>query len=196
MEIPIFPLNGAVLFPGTSLPLNIFEKRYIEMVDYALSKDRYIGMIQSDEENNLYKIGCIGKIHSFSETTDGRYLISLQGTNCFKVKNELNKIHKFRLIEAELLDFEEDKNIINEKQKKALLEKYNQYIKVKKINLNLKEIQNIDFNQIIKFIAMISPFSHIEKQVLLETKNLDDFYRKLQSILELEIVEDNNKTIN
>ena len=80
MEIPIFPLNGAVLFPGTSLPLNIFEKRYIEMVDYALSKERCIGMIQSDEKNNLYNIGCIGKIHSFSETTDGRYLISLQGT--------------------------------------------------------------------------------------------------------------------
>ena len=96
-----------------------------------------------------------------------------------------------------MLDFEEDKNIINEKQKNNLLEKYSQYIKVKKINLNLEEIQNIDFNQIIKFIAMISPFSDIEKQVLLETKNLSDFYKKLQSILDLEIVEDNNsKTIN
>ena len=197
MKIPIFPLNGAVLFPGTSLPLNIFEKRYIDMVDYALSKERCIGMIQSDEKNNLYNIGCIGKIHSFSETTDGRYLISLQGTKCFKVKNELEKKYKFRLIEVEILNFEEDKNLINEKQKNNLLEKYSQYIKVKKINLNLEEIQNIDFNQIIKFIAMISPFSDIEKQVLLETKNLSDFYKKLQSILELEIVEDNNnKTIN
>ena len=198
MEIPIFPLNGAVLFPGTSLPLNIFEKRYIEMVDYALSKERCIGMIQSDEKNNLYNIGCIGKIHSFSETTDGRYLISLQGTSCFKVKKELEKKHKFRLIEAEILSFEEDKKLINEKQKDNLLEKYSQYIKVKKINLNLEEIQNIDFDQIIKFIAMISPFSNIEKQVLLETKNLSDFYKKLQSILELEIVEndDDNKTIN
>ncbi len=197
MEIPIFPLNGAVLFPGTSLPLNIFEKRYIEMVDYALSKERCIGMIQSDEKNKLYNIGCIGKIHSFSETTDGRYLISLQGTNCFKVKKELEKNYKFRLVEAEMLDFEEDKNIINEKQKNNLLDRYSQYIKVKKINLNIEEIQNIDFNQIIKFIAMISPFSDIEKQVLLETKNLSDFYKKLHSILELEIVEDNNsKTIN
>ena len=198
MEIPIFPLNGAVLFPGTSLPLNIFEERYIEMVDYALSKERCIGMIQSDEKNNLYNIGCIGKIHSFSETTDGRYLISLQGTSCFKVKNELEKKHKFRLIEAEILNFDEDKKFINEKQKNNLLEKYSQYIKVKKINLNLEEIQNIDFDQIIKFIAMISPFSNIEKQVLLETKNLSDFYKKLQSILELEIVENNNnnKTIN
>tara|TARA_B100001057_G_scaffold395109_1_gene404535 strand:- start:91 stop:684 length:594 start_codon:yes stop_codon:yes gene_type:complete len=197
MKIPIFPLNGAVLFPGTSLPLNIFEKRYIEMVDYALSKERCIGMIQTDEENKLYNIGCIGKIHSFNETADGRYLISLQGTNCFKVRKELEKKHRFRLIEAEMIDFEEDRNFINEKQKNNLLEKYSKYIKVKNINLNLEEIQNIDFNQIIKFIAMISPFSDIEKQVLLETKNLNEFYKKLQSILELEIVEDNNnKTIN
>ena len=197
MKIPIFPLNGAVLFPGTSLPLNIFEKRYIEMVDYALSKERCIGMIQSNEKNNLYNIGCVGKIHSFSETTDGRYLISLQGISCFKVRKELEKKHKFRLIEAEMLEFDEDKNFINEKQKNNLLEKYNQYIKVKKINLNLEEIQKIDFNQIIKFIAMVSPFSDIEKQALLETKNLNDFYERLQSILELDILEDNNnKTIN
>ena len=198
MEVPIFPLNGAVLFPGTSLPLNIFEERYIEMVDYALSKERCIGMIQSDEKNNLYNIGCIGKIHSFSETADGRYLISLQGTSCFKVKKELEKKYKFRLIEAEALDFMEDKNSLNEKQKDNLLERYGQYIKIKKINLNLEDIQKVDFNQIIKFIAMISPFSDVEKQVLLETENLSDFYKKLQSIIELEIVENNihNKTIN
>ena len=197
MELPIFPLNGAVLFPGTSLPLNIFERRYIDMVDYALARNRLIGMIQTDNNNELYNIGCIGKIHSFSETTDGRYLISLQGTNCFKVKKELEKKYKFKLVEAEMLDFEEDKNIINEKQKNSLLEKYSQYIKVKKINLDLKEIQNIDFNQILKFIAMISPFSDIDKQVLLESMNLNDFYKKLKSILALEIVDDNNnKTIN
>ena len=128
MEIPIFPLNGAVLFPGTSLPLNIFEKRYIEMVDYALSKERYIGMIQSDKKNKLYNIGCIGKIHSFSETTDGRYLISLQGTNCFKIKKELEKKYNFRLVEAEMLDFDENINIINEKQKNNLLDKYSQSV--------------------------------------------------------------------
>ncbi len=197
MEIPIFPLNGAVLFPRTSLPLNIFEKRYIAMVDYALSKKRCIGMIQSDEKNSLYNIGCIGKIHSFSETTDGRYLISLEGTQLFTVKKELEKKYNFRIVEAEILSFEEDKSFINEKQKNKLLEKYSQYIKIKKINLKLDEIQNIEFDQIIKFIAMVSPFSDIEKQALLETKNLSEFYKKLYSILELEIAEDNNiKTIN
>ena len=197
MQLPIFPLNGAVLFPGTNLPLNIFEKRYIEMVDYALSKERCIGMIQSDEKNNLYNIGCIGKIHSFSETTDGRYLISLQGKNCFKIKKELQKSYNFRMIKAEILDFKEDKNYIDENEKNILLQKYRRYIKVKNIDFNISEIQNIDINQIIKFIAMISPFSDIEKQVLLETKNLNEFYDKLRSILELEIVEDNNnKTLN
>ena len=161
MEIPIFPLNGAVLFPGTSLPLNIFEKRYIEMVDYALSKERYIGMIQSDEKNKLYNIGCIGKIHSFSETTDGRYLISLQGTNCFKLRNELEKKHNFRLIEAEMLNFEEDKNLIDEKQKNNLLEKifemlrlldpnnilgrgYTYLVSSKKVVSNYSQFDNMD----------------------------------------------------
>ena len=103
MELAIFPLNGAVLFPGTSLPLNIFENRYIEMVNYSLARDRYIGMIQTDTNNKLYKIGCVGKIHSFSETNDGRYLISLQGTNCFKVIKELEPNYSFRIIEADLI---------------------------------------------------------------------------------------------
>ena len=144
MEIPIFPLNGAVLFPGTSLPLNIFEKRYIEMVDYALSKERYIGMIQSDKKNKLYNIGCIGKIHSFSETTDGRYLISLQGTNCFKIKKELEKKYKFRLVEAEKLDFEENKNIYRFASKE--IEKLN-YISDKTKKENLSNIISIEYAQ-------------------------------------------------
>ena len=197
MELPIFPLNGAVLFPGTSLPLNIFENRYIEMVNYSLARDRCIGMIQSDNNNKLYNVGCIGKIHSFNETNDGRYLISLQGINCFKIVKELDQNYNFRMVYTEVIENDESIIDLSDKEKENLLKKYREYIRIKNINLNLEEIQNIDFNQIIKFIAMISPFSDIEKQVLLETKNLSDFYKKLQSILELEIVEDNNsKTIN
>ena len=78
MQIPIFPLNGAVLYPETNLPLNIFEDRYIDMVDFALSNKRLIGMIQTDEKGKLFKVGCIGKITSFNETKDGRYLINLE----------------------------------------------------------------------------------------------------------------------
>ena len=104
MELPIFPLNGAVLFPGASLPLNIFEKRYLEMIDYSLARERLIGMIQTKDNDDLYNVGCIGKIHSFSETNDGRYLISLQGTKCFKVKKELEKKYNFRIISATIIN--------------------------------------------------------------------------------------------
>ena len=198
MELAIFPLNGAVLFPGTSLPLNIFESRYIDMINYALARERYIGMIQTNINKQLYNIGCIGKIHSFNETNDGRYLISLSGTNCFRVKKELNKSYNFRLVEAEVIDNnDENKNILSDKKKFDLLKKYKNYINVKKINLNLEEIENIELSQIIKFIAMISPFKDEDKQVLLETKNISDFYNKLLSIIDLEILGDfSNKTIN
>ena len=197
MKLPIFPLNGAVLFPGTSLPLNIFEERYLEMVNYSLARDRYIGMIQSDKKNNLYNIGCVGKIHSFSETNDGRYLISLQGINCFRVIKEENQKYNFRLVNAEIINNDENEDTFDDKQKFVLLNKYKNYIETKSINLGLEEIEKIELSQIIKFIAMISPFKDEDKQVLLETQDLQDFYRKLLSIIDLELVGNfDNKTIN
>ena len=197
MELPIFPLNGAVLFPGTSLPLNIFEDRYLKMVDYSLARDRLIGMIQSDKNKNLYNIGCIGKIHSFSETDDGRYLISLQGTACFKVIEELKAKYSFRLVNAGVLNYDESRIYFTDDQKNNLIEKYKNFIKIKGLNFNLEEIEKIEFSQIIKFFAMISPFNNIDKQALLETKDMSEFYDKLLSIIELEIVGNfSNNTIN
>ena len=198
MEFPIFPLNGAVLYPGTSLPLNIFEDRYIEMINYSLSINRQIGMIQSDENNNLFKIGCLGKIQNFNETNDGRYLISLQGINCFRIQKELEVKYKFRMVKAELIDtYVEDENIFSQNDKLTLLEKYRKYTKIKKINLDLEEIEKIELSQIIKFIAMVSPFKDIEKQALLETTSFEDLYNKIDSIIELEIMGQNsNLTIN
>ena len=197
MKLPIFPLNGAVLFPGTSLPLNIFEERYLEMVNYSLARDRRIGMIQSDKKNNLYNIGCVGKIHSFSETNDGRYLISLQGINCFRVIKEEDQKYNFRLVNAEIINNDENEDTFDDKQKFVLLNKYKNYIETKSINLGLEEIEKIELSQIIKFIAMISPFKDEDKQVLLETQDLQDFYRKLLSIIDLELVGNfDNKTIN
>ena len=131
MKLPIFPLNGVVLFPDTNLPLNIFEKRYLEMVDFALTRDRCIGMIQTTSNNLIYNVGCVGKINSFSETNDGRYLISLQGTNCFKVDKELEKTFNFRIVEAKLLNNLNSTNILlSKKQKINLLSKYEKYIAV------------------------------------------------------------------
>jgi len=197
MELAIFPLNGAVLFPGTSLPLNIFEKRYIEMVDYSLARDRLIGMIQSDTNNKLYNVGCIGKIHSFNETNDGRYLISLQGTSCFKVIKEIGNDFSFRLVRAEKISKNEDLGLLNASNKENLLKKYKNYIDLNQINLSLEEIEQIDITQIIKFIAMVSPFKDEDKQVLLETESLVEFYNKLLSILDLELVGNlSSNTIN
>ena len=197
MELPIFPLNGAVLFPGTSLPLNIFENRYLKMVNYSLARDRLIGMIQSDKNKNLYNIGCVGKIHSFSETDDGRYLISLQGTTCFKVIEELKVKYSFRFVNAGVLNHDESRIEFTDAQKNNLIEKYKNFIKIKGLNFNLEEIEKIDFSQIIKFFAMISPFNNIDKQALLETNDISEFYDKLLSIIELGIVGDfSNNTIN
>jgi len=96
MNISIFPLNGAVLFPKTNLPLNVFEDRYIAMVDYALSKDRLIGTIQTKNNGELFNIGCLDKIIGFNETNDGTYLINLEGISCFALKKEPTKQYNFR----------------------------------------------------------------------------------------------------
>ena len=190
MKLPIFPLNGAVLFPGTSLPLNIFEERYLNMVDYAMANERYIGMIQTDKNSNLYKVGCIGRIHSFNETNDGRYLISLQGSNCFKVKEELESNLSFRIVNASIIKTgDEDDLIFSDFQKNELLQKYRAYLQIKKIKIDLNEIDKISVEQLIKFIAMVSPLKDIEKQALLETKVINEFYKKLMSILELELID-------
>ena len=197
MELPIFPLNGAVLYPGTSLPLNIFENRYIEMVNYALARDRLIGMIQKNEDGDLYNIGCIGKIHSFNETGDGRYLISLHGTHCFRIIEELNLNFNFRIVNSDKIENNDDDSVFSEEQRVVLLNKYKNYIKAKRIKLDLNEVEKIEMIQLMKFIAMISPFKDVDKQVLLESLNLFDFYNHLLSIIELELVGDiSNSTVN
>ena len=198
MELPIFPLNGAVLFPETSLPLNIFEKRYIDMVNYSLAREREIGMIQTMNNGELCKIGCIGKIHSFNETNDGRYLISLQGLNCFEVVKEIDVDYSFRIVRANVIKGinKEDDKLDNDK-KSNILKKYKKYISFKKINIDLSEIDGIEIYQLMKFITMISPFKDIEKQALLETDNVEDFYYKLLSIIDFEIASElGNKTLN
>ena len=198
MELPIFPLNGAVLFPETSLPLNIFEKRYIDMIDYSLAREREMGMIQTMDNGELYKIGCIGKIHSFNETNDGRYLISLQGLNCFEVIEEINADYSFRVVKANVIKSRNnDEGELNIDDKSNILNKYKKYILSKKINIDLSEIDGIEIYQLMKFIAMISPFKNIEKQALLETKNVKDLYDKLLSIIDFDIASEFEKrTIN
>ena len=138
MHIPIFPLNGAVLFPKTNLPLNIFEDRYIAMIDYALSKNRLVGMIQSKNTGELFNIGCVGKIISFNETNDGRYLINLEGINCFVLKIELIKTYNFRIVDAMILENKSKKNYkLKSELKNKILDSYKRYIKEKNILIYL-----------------------------------------------------------
>ena len=157
------------------------------MIDYALRTQRLIGMIQTDNDKKLYKVGCIGKIHSFNETSDGRYLISLSGENCFRVLKEVETKYSFRMVKFNQLENLKEKNSFTKSEKISLLGYYEKYIKIKNLNLDLKEIKEIDCDQLIKFIAMISPFKNIEKQALLESESLKKFYLKLISIIELEI---------
>ena len=196
MYIPILPLNGAVLFPKTNLPLNIFEDRYIAMVDYAFSKDRLIGMIQSKNTGELFNIGCLGKIISFNETNDGRYLINLEGISCFILKKELTKQCNFRVVDAMILENKTKKNYkLKGELKNKILNSYKRYIKEKNININLSEIINIKIEQLAKFIAMVSPFDDIDKQMLLEITETEVFCEKLLSILEIEIANLNQEKI-
>ncbi len=197
MQIPIFPLNGAVLYPETNLPLNIFEDRYIDMVDFALSNKRLIGMIQTDKKGKLFKVGCIGKITSFNETKDGRYLINLEGMNLFLLKKEIDMGFKFRIIEGNSIKHNSNNLSIDSNVKKNLLNKYSKYIKNKKIDLNISELEKLTTKQLAKLIAMVSPFDHIDKQMLLEISIPNEFCKKLLSILDIELVNDGGgKTIN
>ena len=186
MIIPIFPLNGAILFPSTNLPLNIFESRYINMVDYALSKNRIIGMVQTKETKELFNIGCLGKITNFSETTDKTYQINLEGTNRFKIIKIIKNDHKFITVEAAEID---DDNFKKNKPKfvEKLLASFKRYLNVKKININTKEFENLDSINLAKIICVISPLDYLTKQMLLEFNNADDLCINLLSVLEIEI---------
>jgi hypothetical protein len=136
MQFPVFPLNGAILFPGTNLPLNIFEERYIKMVDYALSNDRLIGMIQTKKNKKIFDVGCLGKITNFSETSDGRYQINLEGINRYKIKKIINNKYDFITINGEILDY--NNNVIkkNSSLNKKLLLSFKNFIDFKKINFS------------------------------------------------------------
>ena len=194
MKFPIFPLNGAILFPGTNLPLNIFEKRYIEMVDYALSNNRLIGMIQKKENDDFFKIGCLGKITSFSETGDGRYQINLEGLNRFLLKKIVKSENNFIIIDGEILKSNEsikEKNSLNEK----LLFSFKKFLKIKNINFNFSEFENLDASSLAKIICIIAPLDHLIKQMLLEFDSDYELCKNLLSVLEIEMKnnEDNLK---
>tara|TARA_Y100000768_G_scaffold344222_1_gene290335 strand:+ start:526 stop:1170 length:645 start_codon:yes stop_codon:yes gene_type:complete len=190
-EIPVFPLSNFIIFPKTTVPLNIFEPRYIEMIDDAMKGNRTIGMIQPRKSKQtiptLYKVGCAGKIISFSETEDGRYLIVLSGISRFKIIEELETEKLYRKFKVDFEDFFYDLDEKNEEIKFSDLELIFKNLK----SLFIKQGYKIDWNELkkqsldqtINTLAMASPFSLEEKQVLLETINLNERKKKLEQIL-------------
>ena len=184
--IPIFPLSGIIFFPNTNLPLNIFEPRYIEMVDYALDGDSNIGMIQERENGGLYSFGCIGKITSCKKTSDGRYLINLMGQDFFELKNEIELKKIFRLAEVwiSLTNNKKASLNLNKLRILELLREYEQFMTNKGLEINLNYFKGVEKNNMIKFIAMSAPFSTADKQMLLETPSLNELFEKLIALLQ------------
>ncbi len=174
------------MFPGTNLPLNIFEERYVDMINYALGRDRHVGMIQQKKNNKLYNIGCYGKITVFNETADKRYLINLEGINCFKILKEVETSYKFRICEIETFNNYNNDNL-EDNLKIKLLEIYNEYNELKKINLSLDEISKLNIIDLLKLIVMVSPFDVNAKQMFLELKSNKDLYDNVLSMLEIEL---------
>jgi len=202
-RIPVFPLSNFIIFPKATVPLNIFEERYIEMVDDSMRGTRMIGMIQPKKTLNnsvpeLHEVGCLGRITSFNETEEGRYFIIINGLNRFKIVNEISNNKLYREFNVSYDEFENDKKLNDEEIKfsdlelifknlKKLFQK-NGYI------INWKEIEKQNLEQTINTLSMASPFSIEEKQALLESKDISSRKFKLEEILKTYIIDNFQNT--
>ena len=187
--IPVFPLNGVIYFPETNLPLNIFEQRYLDLVNDCYKSNKYMGMVQLKKESHeVYKIGCLGKITKFIKNKDGRVLINLSGISRFSIKKEINNSKLYREFEVEYKSFIEDVNVQDKNIKKInfeiLLNKIKKFFEKSGILLNWNEFNKLNLNQKINTLAMISPISCEEKQTLLETIAIDEKVEVLSNIIE------------
>ena len=193
-KIAVFPLSNFIIFPKTTVPLNVFEPRYIDMINDSMKSDKYIGMIQPknkkiDNENvpDLHNIGCLGKIISFKETKDGRYLIDLKGIIRFKILKEIKPFKSYRECEINFEDYFHDLNNEKEILKFSDLELIFKDLKTlfekRGFIINWKALEKQSLDETINALAMASPFSLEEKQVLLEAKNLDIRKTKIAEIL-------------
>ena len=192
--IPVFPLSNFIIFPKTTVPLNIFEPRYIEMVNNSMRADKFIGMVQpnitkdyADANPPLHKVGCLGKITSFKEADDGRYLIDLKGVIRFEIENEINSNKKYREFKISCENFLDDLDEKKENLKFSDLELIFKDLKTlfekRGFIINWKALEKQSLDETINALAMTSPFSLEEKQVLLEAKNLDIRKTKISEIL-------------
>mgnify|MGYP001279262087 FL=1 len=193
--IPIFPLSNFIVFPKTAVPLNIFEPRYLEMVNESMKAEKFIGMVQPKTMKNfdntklpiLHKIGCLGKINSFKETDDGRYLIELKGLIRFKIINEINNNKNYREVEVSfddyLHDLDEKKEDLKFSDLELIFKDFKSLFEKRGFIINWKALEKQSLDETINALAMTSPFSLEEKQVLLEAKNLNARKTKIAEIL-------------
>ena len=191
--IPVFPLSNFIIFPKTTVPLNIFETRYIDMINDSMRSNKFIGMIQPKKIINestppiLHKIGCLGKITSFKETEDGRYMIELKGLIRFNVIKEIKSNKKYREYEVNFNNFNKDLDDKKEQIKFSDLELIFKDLKSlfekRGFIINWKELEKQSLDETINALAMASPFTLEEKQVLLEAESLDVRKNKIAEIL-------------
>ena len=202
--ISVLPLSNFIIFPDTSVPLNIFEPRYIEMIDNSMKTDRIIGMIQPKKQKDgipqLYNVGCAGKITSFNETEDGRYLIVINGISRFKILKEINNNKPYRECEISFDEYIEDTkenyNEIKFTDLELIFKNLKTLFKKKGYLINWKELEKQSLDQTLNALVMASPFSLEEKQALLETININKRKIELEKILNTYVVDEfSNKTI-
>ena len=198
-QIPIFPLSGVIYFPKTNLPLNIFEKRYLDLVNYAIRKDKLMGMIQSKRKGDeLYKVGCLGKINDFKKSKDGKILINLTGITRFELLEEEENSKLYREFIVDYKKFSLDLNpTLEDINTKSLMTKAESFFKKNGLLLNWQEFEKLDNTQKINTLAMVAPITNEEKQKLLESVSLKEKVTALENIINFYLHEPNfnNQTI-
>tara|TARA_B000000565_G_scaffold140828_1_gene106461 strand:- start:109 stop:735 length:627 start_codon:yes stop_codon:yes gene_type:complete len=196
-KISVFPLRGAIFFPKTNLPLNIFERRYVSMIEDALKGEKYIGMVQTKKvEGDVFRVGCLGKIDRHERTSDGRILINLNGLTRFKIDEEINNDKLYREFIVNYDDFKEDMKLKEYAVKNEILEKLidnsKKYFNQQGVLIDWKEILKLKAFEQIYTLAMISPFSVSEKQKVLEIPDLNEAASTLNEITKFGFYEDLN----
>jgi len=201
-EIPIFPLTGVLLLPGGKLPLNIFEPRYLNMTSTALAGDRMIGMIQPTGDNEgaqpeVYRTGCAGRLTSFSETEDGRYLITLSGYLRFDIRQELPLRDGFRTVVPDWTPYREDlaEDDSERIDRDRMLRALNGYFAANQVDANWDAIKDTPTDRLVNALAMMCPFQPSEKQALLEAATLVDRADVMVALLEMSLAA-NDDTAN
>ena len=193
--IAIFPLSNAIFFPKTILPLNIFEKRYIQLVSDCMKNNKLFGMVQPKSKTGLkpdvYRVGCLGKVISLNETSDKRFVINLSGIIRFEIKKELKTDKMYREFEVDYFNFMEDLNTngtnLTDQNIKNLIGKLKNFFEKKKYIIQFDELEKLNLDQLIDTVCMISPFSIEEKQKLVEANTIEKKIETLEKIIDFNL---------